>query len=223
MARRLEPAQQALRVGGAVGAHQDSPDARRQMGDRPLDQSPAAGPRRDVAIPELVRQDHVLLGPQREQPLDQLGRTKPRLRRVLELGCNLGLLSTFMLKDAGAAAALAVDRNPLILEAAARAAAAVGAAPVFRALDLDRDPDCEAALAALRPDVVFALSLFHWVGDRARLLAFLGRCDELVYEGHDSTRTEWRRLRAAGFDAITLVATSDRGRAILHCRRRTAG
>jgi hypothetical protein len=50
-------------------------------------------------------------------------------------------------------------------------------------------------------------------------LAILGRCDELIYEGHNSARTEWRRLRAAGFDAITLVATGERGRAILHCRK----
>ena len=48
--------------------------------------------------------------------------TALRGRRVLELGCNLGLLSIFLLKEAGAAAALAVDRDPLILEAAAQAA-----------------------------------------------------------------------------------------------------
>ena len=149
--------------------------------------------------------------------------TRYRGRRVLELGCNLGLLSTFLLKEAGAAAALAVDRDPLILEAAARAAAAYGVAPTFRALDLDRDPDWEAELTAFRPEVVFALNLLHWLRDQARLLTFLGRCDELIYEGHDSARTEWRRLRAAGFGAITMVGTSERGRAILHCRRRPAG
>jgi predicted Ser/Thr protein kinase len=148
------------------------------------------------------------------------GITRYRGRRVLELGCNLGLLSSFLLKDAGAAAVLAVDRDPVILAAAARAAAAFGVAPVFRRIDFDQDPDWEAALAAFRPDVVFALSLFHWVRDQPRLLAFLGRCDELIYEGHDSARTEWRRLRRAGFEQITLAATSERGRPILHCRKR---
>ncbi len=139
---------------------------------------------------------------------------------MLELGCNLGLLSTFLLKDAGAAAALAVDRNPAILEAAAMAAAAYGVRPEFRELDLDGAGDWESALAAFRPDVVFALSLCRWVQDQPRLLAFLGRFDELIYEGHDSARTERRRLRAAGFDQIVLVDTSERGRPILHCRRR---
>ena len=149
--------------------------------------------------------------------------TTYRGRRVLELGCNLGLLSTFLLKETGASAALAVDRNALIVDAAARAAAAFGVAPTFLQIDLDRDPDWEAVLAAFRPDVVFALSLLRWVSDQARLLAFLGRCEELIYEGHDSGRTEWRRLRNAGFGEITLVDTSERGRPILHCRRQPAG
>ncbi|MCE3249917.1 MAG: Protein kinase domain, partial [Geminicoccaceae bacterium] len=145
--------------------------------------------------------------------------TALRGRRVLELGCNLGLLSIFLLKEAGATAALAVDRDPLILEAAAQAALAFAVQPEFRRVDFDRDAGWEAALAAFRPDVVFALSVLNWVEDPARLLAFLGRCDELVYEGHQSARTERRRLRAAGFTRIELVATSERGRPILHCRK----
>jgi SAM-dependent methyltransferase len=163
-----------------------------------------------------------------ERPWAERWRTLERItpyrgRRVLELGCNLGLLSTFLLKEAGAGAALAVDRNPQILAAAAQAAAAYRVAPTFLEIDFDRDPDWEATLDAFRPDVVFALSLLHWVRNRARLLAFLGRCDEVIYEGHDSARAEWRRLRRAGFRAITLVGTSERGRAILHCRREPPG
>ena len=92
--------------------------------------------------------------------------------------------------------------------------------PDFRRIDFDDDPDWEAALAAFRPDVVFALSVAHWLRDQARLLAFLGRFDELIYEGHDSARTECRRLAAAGFEAIELACTSERGRPVLHCRKR---
>ena len=69
------------------------------------------------------------------------------------------------------------------------------------------------------PDVVFCLSVLNWVRDEGRLLAFLGRFEELVYEGHDSARAEARRLRAAGFGSIRLVATSERRRPILHCRK----
>jgi hypothetical protein len=37
--------------------------------------------------------------------------------------------------------------------------------------------------------------------------------------GHQSARTERRRLRSAGFTQIELIATSERGRPILHCRK----
>ncbi len=140
-------------------------------------------------------------------------------RRVLELGCNQGLLSIFLLKEAGAKAALAVDRDPQILEAAVQVARAFRVRPEFRRIDFDADRDWEAALAAFRPEVVFALSVSHWIRDRARFFAFLGRFDELIYEGHDSARTERRRLAAAGFTAIELVHSSERGRPVLHCRK----
>jgi len=149
--------------------------------------------------------------------------TPCRGRRVLELGCNLGLLSIFLLREGGAGAALAVDRNAPILAAAAMAARAFGVRPEFRRVDFDRDPDWETRLLAFRPNVVFALSVLNWVADKARLLAFLGRCDELIYEGHDSALVERRRLRAAGFTTVELVATSERGRPILHARKPPRG
>ncbi len=146
--------------------------------------------------------------------------TDYRGKRVLELGCNQGLLSIFLLKDAGARAALAVDQDPLILEAAAETAGAFQVQPEFRRIDFDGDLEWEAELAAFRPDVVFALSVAHWLRDQARFLKFLGRFEELIYEGHDSARIERRRLAAAGFEAIELVCSSERGRPVLHCRKR---
>jgi SAM-dependent methyltransferase len=225
--KRARLGRRRARVAALAPLPPDAGPARRELHAawRLAAASGASAPGAALAYHELEWQGLLLPGerPWAERWQSLRGITRYRGRRVLELGCNLGLLSTFLLKDAGAAAALAVDRNPLILEAAARAAAVYGVAPSFRALDLDRDPDWEALLAAFRPDVVFALSLFRWVRDQPRLLAFLGRCDELIYEGHDSARTEWRRLRQAGFGAIDLVGTSERGRALLHCRRQPAG
>jgi SAM-dependent methyltransferase len=140
-------------------------------------------------------------------------------RRVLELGCNLALFSTFALKDAGAGAALAVDADPKILEAAGKVAAVFGVAPEFRVIDFDRDAGWEDKLEAFGPDVVIALSVLHWVADEARFLAFLGRFDEVVFEGHDSSRIERERLRQAGFTEVDLVDTSERGRPILLARK----
>jgi cyclopropane fatty-acyl-phospholipid synthase-like methyltransferase len=140
-------------------------------------------------------------------------------RRVLELGCNMALLSTFALREAGAQTALAVDCDPTILDAAAKIARAFGMAPEFRRIDFDRDTGWEDQLEAFRPDIVVALSVLHWVQDKARFLAFLGRFDEVIFEGHDSSRIERCRLRLAGFTEIDLVDTSERGRAILRARK----
>jgi hypothetical protein len=130
------------------------------------------------------------------------------------------LLSTFLLKEGGASAALAVDRDPAILAAAAKVAEAFGVHPVFAQIDFDCDPHWEQRLLAFQPDVVVALSVLHWVQDKARFLAFLSRFDEVVFEGHDSSRTERDRLRRAGFAEIDLVDTSERGRPILVARKR---
>ena len=132
----------------------------------------------------------------------------------------MALLSIFLLKDAEAGAALAVDRDPAILAAAAIVAEAFGVQPQFRRIDFDRDRDWEDQLAAFRPDVVVALSVLHWVQDKARVLAFLGRFDEVIFEGHDSSRTERQRLLQAGFTEIDLVDTSERGRPLLRARKR---
>jgi SAM-dependent methyltransferase len=140
-------------------------------------------------------------------------------RRVLELGCNMALLSTFALKETGARAALAVDRDAAILSAAAKVALAFGAQPQFQQVDFDRDPGWEDQLEAFAPDVVIALSVLHWVQDKARFLAFLGRFDEVIFEGHESSRIERGRLRQAGFTEIDLIDTSERGRAILRARK----
>jgi hypothetical protein len=140
-------------------------------------------------------------------------------RRVLELGCNMALLSTFALREAGAQTALAVDCDPAILAAAAKVALAFEVQPQFRQVDFDRDAGWEDELEAFRPDIVAALSVLHWVQDKARFLAFLGRFDEVIFEGHDSSRIERSRLRQAGFTEIDLIDTSERGRAILRARK----
>lgn len=138
-------------------------------------------------------------------------------RRVLELGCNLGLLSTLALRDEGAAAALAVDCDAAILDAAGEAAAAFGVAPTFARLDLDHSDNWEAQLAAWRPDLVLALSLVNWVRSPERLLRFLVACPLVLVEGHGSVRTERRRLLAAGFRDVERIMTTDRGRPLFRC------
>jgi len=139
-------------------------------------------------------------------------------KRILDLGCNLGLLSCFLLK-AGASAVLAVDRDSIILAAAQKVTSAFGVSPVFCQKDFDASDDWETDLIKFNPDIVFALSTLNWVRDKQRFMLFLSRFREVIFEGHESVTVETRRFRDAGFDEITLIAVSERGRPVLHCRK----
>ncbi len=70
-----------------------------------------------------------------------------------------------------------------------------------------------------KPDIVFALSVLNWVKDKERLLKFLGRYREVIFEGHDSVAVETERFKQVGFGHITLIAVSERDRPLLHCRK----
>ncbi len=147
------------------------------------------------------------------------GVTAYQSKRILELGCNLGLLSCYLLKECGASAALAVDHDAMILEAANHVSKAFGVSPVFEQQDFDRPEDWEATLAEFQPDIVFALSVLNWVKDKKRFLTFLGKFGEIIFEGHDSFKIESQRFKDLGFDQIRLVGFSERGRPTIHCKK----
>ena len=138
--------------------------------------------------------------------------------RVLELGCNLGLLSTFA-KLNGAEAVLGVDADADILQANRL---------VQRAFNIDyRTVQCsfddprawEEEFAAFRPTIVTALSVLNWVAQKDRFMQFLGRFDRVLFEGHDSDVIECRRLEAVGFTRVELLARSERQRAVILASR----
>jgi hypothetical protein len=143
-------------------------------------------------------------------------------RRVLELGCNMALLSSFALQEAGAAAALAVDADEQILGAAALTASALAVSPSFAQVDFDDAGDWESRLSRFEPDLVFALNVLNWVRDKDRFMAFLARFDDVVFEGHESMAVAEARFRAVGFRRIELLGLSERGRPLLRCRKAPA-
>jgi len=138
--------------------------------------------------------------------------------RILELGCNLGLLSTFALRD-GAAAALGVDIDATLLEANRLLQQAFRVSYPTRHLDFDDAAAWEDELAAFGPTIVTALSVFHWVRDSQRFLRFLSRFNVLLFEGHDSDAVELARLKEGGFNDVTLVGRSERNRSVFLARR----
>jgi tRNA A-37 threonylcarbamoyl transferase component Bud32 len=139
-------------------------------------------------------------------------------KRVLELGCNMGLLSAFV-RIYGAAAATAVDRDWSILEAGQVLCEALAIDGVdFRRADLSSmswEKDMPEA------DICVAMSLHHWLPGpgQAALLRFLARHREVVFEGHDPLSTEIDRLRRVGFDVVNVLAVTERRRHVLLARK----
>ncbi len=134
-------------------------------------------------------------------------------KKLLELGCNLGLLSIHA-KICGASSCLGIDINPDIIRAATLAASAFEAEVKFKQLNLDDTFKWEDDLAGY--DIVSALSVMHWVKNRKRLWIFLGKQKEVLYEGHESDAKSEQNLKNAGFTKISIIGKSERGRNIFH-------
>jgi hypothetical protein len=139
--------------------------------------------------------------------------------RTLELGCNVGLLSTFLSVDAKATETLGVDADEEILRAARIVATTHRANSKFVRVDFDSKNSWESGLVTYKPDVVFALNVLNWVKDKERFLHFLGHFSELIFEGHDSAIQERHRMSRLGFRAIELVTITERNRPLLYCRK----
>lgn len=140
-------------------------------------------------------------------------------KRVLELGCNLSLLSCQLLTDKGATSACCVDSDSDILLAAEKVAEAYQVSPCYKRVNFDSPEAWEEDLSAFRPDIVTALSVVNWITDKERFFRFLGRFPEVLFEGHDSVSTEMKRLESVGFTVIDLIATSERDRPVLRARK----
>ena len=67
-------------------------------------------------------------------------------KTILELGCNMGLLSIYLLKEAGAANSIGVDHDKKILESAKLISEVFEVNPVFRQINFNSAKDWESEL-----------------------------------------------------------------------------
>lgn len=132
-------------------------------------------------------------------------------KRVLELGCNLGLFSAFACR-VGARECVGVDHDSEILEGARLVSKAFHVNNEFYQVDFDVDKSWEDRLRGF--DLVIALSVVNWLTNRERFLSFLGKHAEVLYEGHESLDVEIGRLRSAGFSRIEVIMVTERNRAV---------
>jgi predicted Ser/Thr protein kinase len=138
-----------------------------------------------------------------------------RGKKILELGCNLSLLSCFAINEMGAADALCVDADARILSAAQKVAAALNVAPAYKRVNFDDNSNWERQLLEFAPDIVTALNIMNWVRDKRRFLNFLSNFELIIYEGHDDFETESKRFTDIGFNSVRRIAMSDAGRDVL--------
>jgi SAM-dependent methyltransferase len=134
--------------------------------------------------------------------------------RTLDLGCNMGLLSTWLLKEGNASSALGVDSDPLILASAKQVANAFSVSASFEKVDLDATYEWERRFEPMDFDVIFVLNVLDLVQDKQRLMNFLGGFPLVVFEGHDQDAVEIKRFSDAGFPIHRVLGTSDRGRTV---------
>lgn len=140
-------------------------------------------------------------------------------KTVLELGCNMGLLSTFLLKDAGVQKCIGIDYDKKILETAEIISEVFEVSPEFRQVNFDSTTTWEEELLSFKADIVFALNVLNWVKDKERFLWFLSKFNEVIFEGHDLPENEKNRFKQIGFTSIEEIGYSERERIILRCRK----
>ncbi len=137
-------------------------------------------------------------------------------KRILECGCNLGLLSAFA-KNAGAKECVGVDINSKILTGSNLVSKALHVKNTFFQVDFDSSEKWEEKLSGF--DMVIALSVVNWLKNPDRFIAFLGKHKEILYEGHDPIPAEIEKLKQAGFKTIDLIFVSERNRATFYASK----
>ena len=140
-------------------------------------------------------------------------------KRLLELGCNLGLLSCYAQHAGALPGGVAVDCDPVIIRAAKKMAWLAKVDVDFHVQDFDSNSRWEDVIAPNKFDIVSVFSVLNWLQEKDRFLSFLGHFKELLYEGHDSVSIEISRLNCIGFYNISIITVSERGRVVLFAKK----
>jgi len=138
-------------------------------------------------------------------------------KTIIELGCNMGLLSTYLLKERDAERCVGVDHDTRIIVSAQLIGDVYNVNPEFFRINFDSKDNWEERLLSYNADIIFALNVLNWLNDKQRFLNFLANFPQVIFEGHDSTEIEKKRFQELGFTNIAEIGISDRERIILKC------
>ncbi len=138
-------------------------------------------------------------------------------KKILELGCNLGLVSIWAAQEG--AICHGYECHSDILEACKLVADDFGVADrcSWSQVDFNRKTDTDNISDEF--DVCTCLSLMNWVRNKENLIRLLSRQRAVIYEGHESDEIETGRLKIAGFSEIKKVAVSERSRSVFWARK----
>ncbi|MDY6823757.1 MAG: hypothetical protein SWH68_08190 [Thermodesulfobacteriota bacterium] len=134
-------------------------------------------------------------------------------KRILELRCNMGLLSIWAAREG--AICHGYDNYPDILKAAGMIARAYQIEDKCAWKQVNINDDAQAMNLFEGFDVCTCLSVWKWTPNKDNLLRILEKQKAVIYEGHDEEAVEIERLQKAGFTHIENIGVSDRKRSIL--------
>lgn len=132
--------------------------------------------------------------------------------RVLDLGCNMGMLSVHCALH-GAARVTSVDHEASIVAAAEALAATAGVSLETKVGDLNSE-GFVAEIGAQPYDIAIALSVAYWLHDQSHLMKLLARTPVVLFEGHLTPDEEVAMLRGLGFTHVRVVGYSERLRGL---------
>jgi len=138
-------------------------------------------------------------------------------KRIVELGCNLGLLSVWAAREGAICHGYEYEAD--ILEGSKLVASAFGVSERCKwdQVDFDKKENTDGIVDEF--DICTCLSVMNWVRDKDNLIDLLSRQKVVLYEGHEEDEIETGRLRKAGFSGIERVAVSERGRSVFIARK----
>lgn len=134
-------------------------------------------------------------------------------KKVLELGSNIGICSTFLAKYMPIESTCAVEHSVRFTKKCEEIQRIFGVKYPVYVLDLDKH--AYERILGKDYDIVICMSLYHWVHNKDRFMKYLSHFDKIVYEGHDSKEIEIARFAKVGITHYRLLGYGKKHRPVI--------
>lgn len=132
-------------------------------------------------------------------------------KRILELGCNISLVSVYLSKFRNIASATTVEFQKHIERARDLFQRAFHINSIRNLhVDLNKHPNYEDALG-YDYDVVFCLSVIRFLKDRNKMMTYLSKFDNVIYETISVPEPDIAMFAEYGFTNYTILGESHIG------------